>query len=76
VPGSASAIGRIKVISQPSWSGSQGPTVAAKAFGDSTGTGAPTPGSALSPMRAHGLRFWVSVGFVGLALWVYHQLPE
>ncbi len=76
MPGSASAIGRIKVISQPSRSGSQGPTVAAQAFGDGTPAGKASPGSALSPMRAHGLRFWISVGFVGLALWVYHQLPE
>lgn len=76
MPGSASAIGRIKLISQPSYTGSTAPTATAQAFGDSTGKGPASPAGHLSPMRAHGLRFWIGVGGLGLLLWVYHNLPE
>ena len=77
MPGTASAIGRIKLISQPSRSGSGGNTATAMAFGDQTAPGSSSAtASALSPLRAHGLRFWMGVGFVALALWTYHNLPE
>jgi hypothetical protein len=76
VPGSASAIGRIRIMSQPSYTGSPSSTATAQAFGNATPAGSASPHSALSPMRAHGLRFWLAVGAVGFAFWVYIHLPE
>lgn len=75
MPGSASAIGRIKIVGGPQTSAG-GSTVAAQAFGGDTSSGAPSPVSALHPGRPVGLRYWAGVGaFVALVV-IYWRLPE